>query len=81
MLGTRLALFLHKLVALSTPFQAVQNEVAVLKRGQDIASPHSIAGTNGGRPNESIKWGYSRSLHFPLEDRLCGHAMLALRQG
>jgi hypothetical protein len=80
-LGTRLALFLHKLVALSTPFQAVQNEVAVLKRGQDIASPHSIAGTNGGSSNEPVKWGYCGSLHFPLEDRFCGHAMLTLRQG
>jgi hypothetical protein len=74
-------LFLYKLVALSTPFRSLQNEIPVLERGQDISGFYSIAGTNGSFPNKAVKWGHGRPLHFPFEDRLCSHAVLAFSQG
>ena len=51
-----------------------------LTLGAGGLADNSIAGTNRRRPNEPVKRRHGRPLHFPLEDRLCGHAMLAFRQ-
>ena len=42
----------------------IENEVAVIERGQKTAAPHSVASPNWGGPNESVEWSDSRALQF-----------------
>ena len=55
---------LNQLVALGAPLQTFENKVAVIKGGQKIAAPHSVASPNWGHSNESVERSNGRTLYF-----------------
>ena len=42
----RIAMPLHELVALSAPLQAIENEITVIKRSQEIVALHGVTGAS-----------------------------------
>ena len=79
-LGQRIAMPLHELVALGAPLQAVENEITVIKRSQEVAALHGVTGASGSGTNEPFERHNGGALHFGFEHRLGGDAVLALRK-
>src|SRR5262245_4510214 len=80
MLGQRIAMPLHQLVALGAPLQAIENEITVIKRSQEIAALHGVTGASGSGTNEPFERNKGGAPHVGFEHRLGGDAVLALRK-